>query len=233
MPIRENDPRKLEDWMVKVDQRLRDLEARRLDPGNGTAIDQPTKTVEARLSEDDGNAASFGSDGGIYAENTVVSAADNTPLIVLKEMTAGQSIANITDVLVSWGAEVANTGFTTTATAITIPEAGNYLICAQWQWANNATGVRGLKIVNGGTGVAADVATNSILSQTFPSVTANEAAHGLSAVIDFAGGEVLRCFVFQSSGAALSGGGPYFGDIRGRLQIAKMHDAFPPTLTTE
>lgn len=229
MPGRVNDPRDLESWMVKVDQRLRQLEARRIDAMEGLSQDHATKQISARISEDDGNKAKIGEDGGIFADGTTTTAADNTPAIVLKEMTTGQSIANATDVLVSWQTEVKNVGFTTTATTITIVEAGDYLIAAQWQWANNATGVRGLKITLNSTVVS----TGSILSQTFPSVTANEAAHGLTAIIDLAAGDILRCYVFQSSGVALSGGGAYFGDIRGRMQVAKWGDAYAPELTTE
>ena len=226
MPGRVNDPRDLESWMVKVDQRLRQLEARRIDAMEGLTQDHATKQMSARISEDSGNAAAIGEDGGIFAENTVTTASDHTPLIILKEMTAGQSIPNATDTLVSWGSESKNTGFTTTATTIEIPEAGDYLINFQWQWANNAIGIRGLKITNN----SVTVSTGSILSNTFPTVSNNEAAHGIAAVIDFAGGEVLRAYVFQSSLGALSGGGPYFGDIRGRWQVAKMHDSFPPAL---
>lgn len=235
MPIRINDPKSLEDWIVKTDQRLRDLEARRIDAKEGLEADPATKEMRARISGDSGNVASIGEDGGIYAEGglTSVSADDHTPLIILKEMTAGQSINAGTDTLVSWGSEPKNTGFTSTATAITIPEAGDYLIQFQWQWANNAVGTRAIKVLNGGTGVAADVVNFSILSDTRPVVANVETAQGISATIDFAGGEVLRCFVFQGSGGALSGGGPYFGDIRGRWQISKVHDAFPPALTTE
>lgn len=230
MPGRINDPQDLEDWMVKTDQRLRQLESRRLDAGAGTEVDYATKTVSTKISADDGNTATIGEDGGIYAPDTVTTASPHTPLIVMKEMTASQNIANATDSLITWGAETLNQGFTTTTTsAITIPEAGNYLITFQWQWANNATGIRGLKI----TLNSVTVGTGSILSNTLPVVSNNESAHQISSVIDFAGGEILRAYVFQSSGGALLGGGPYFGDIRGRWQITKMHDAPAPELTTE
>lgn len=233
MPGRINDPRDLETWMVKVDQRLRQLESRRLDAGDGTQVDHATKQVSARISEDPGNSASIGEDGGIKATDTVTTATDHTPLIVLLEMTASTNVANNTDTIVTWSSEAKNTGFTTTTTTVTIPEDGDYSIDFQWQWANSTAGQRVIGVLLNGTSVAA----NSILRQglpsayTSPALTAIEAAHSLHAVIDLLANDVLRFVVYQNSGGVLGGGGPYFGDVRGRAQVAKFHDSFPPALT--
>ena len=94
---------------------------------------------------------------------------------------------------------------------------------------NNATGLRGLKITVNSTVPG----TSSKFSNTFPTVANVEAAHGVSEYGLMNEGDVIRAYVFQNSGGALSGGGPYFGDIRGRLSVVKVHDSFPPELTTE
>lgn len=226
MPERQNDPRKLEDWMVKVDQRLRELEARRLDAGDGTQIDHATKTVSAKISEDPNNSAAIGEDGGIKATDTVTSAADHTPLFIYKHMTAGQSINNTTDTLVSWGFTYTSGTWTSDATSITIPEDGIYHVTFSWQWANNATGIRAAHMTVNSTVVT----TGSRYASTLSIVSNNEAVHNFGEPSTYTAGDILRIYVFQSSGAALSGGGPYFGDIRGRWTVTKVFDSYPPAL---
>lgn len=227
MAVRENDPQKLQDWMVKTEQRLRMLENRRLEAGNGLSQDHATKTMDARISDDPGNSASIGDDGGIKATDTVTTAADHNPLNITKFMTAGQSIPNVTDTLVSWGGTDTSGTWVNDATSITIPIAGFYMVSFTWQWANNATGVRAAHMTVNST----TVTTGSKFATTVPITTANETAHGFAEVGNFAVNDLLRMYVFQSSGAALSGGGPYFGDIRGRWSLFRLHDAFPPDLT--
>lgn len=70
MPVRDNEPRALDEWMAEVETRLRQLEARSLAAGEGAELDQATDTVSAKISEDAGNTARIGSDGGIYATTT-------------------------------------------------------------------------------------------------------------------------------------------------------------------
>lgn len=227
MPIRVNDPKSLEDWIVKTDQRLRDLEARRIEAADGLSEDPATKQMSARISDDPGNSASIGEDGGIKATDTVTTAADHTPHFIYKHMTAGQSINNTTDTLVSWGFTYTTGIWTSDATSITIPEDGIYHTTFSWQWANNATGIRAAHMTVNSTSVVA----GSRYTCTVPITTANETVHAFSEPSTYLAGDILRMYVFQSSGAALSGGGPYFGDIRGRWTVTKVFDAYPPALT--
>lgn len=229
MPVRVNDPKSLEEWIVKTDQRLRDLEARRLDAAAGLQKDEATKEMSAKISEDSGNAAKIGEDGGIYSENTTQSIEDHTPLYIQKFMTANQSIPTAADTLVSWGGQDIKGTWTNDATSITIPETDFYQIAINWQWTNNATGVRAVHMTVNSTVVT----TGSKYASTFPSTTLNETAHNLIGHGLFNSGDILRVYVFQSSGVALNGGGPYFGDIRGRWSIVKVHDAENPTLVTD
>lgn len=229
MPDRVNDPRDLQSWMAQCERRIRALEARRIDAGAGLSQDYATKEMNARISGDTGNAATLGEDGGIYAENTITSAADHNPLIIQKFMTAGQTIGNAADTLVSWSTQASSGNWTTTASAITIPEDGWYHVNVEWQWANNITGNRVVHVVINGTGVPADVTTNSIAASS-KDPEEGEPTHTLSHYHTFVAGDVLRVFVFQNSGGNLGGGGPYFGDVRGRFTVAKWGDAYPPEL---
>lgn len=227
MAVRENDPQKLNEWMVKVDKRLRMLENRRLDAGTGTEIDHATKQVNAKISDDPGNATSIGEDGGIKSTDTVTTATEVTPHNITKFMTTGQSIGNAADTLVSWQGEGVQGTWTRDATSITIPLDGYYLVTFTWQWANNATGVRALHMTVNNTVVTA----GSRFASTVPITTANETTHALAETSFFTAGDVLRMYAFQSSGGNLSGGGAYFGDVRGRWSVVKLHDSFPPELT--
>lgn len=232
MPDRVNDPRDLQAWMAQCERRLRALETRRIDPGDGVSLDYATKTMSARISQDTGNAATLGEDGGIYAESGIQSIEDHTPLYIQFGKTAGQSIPTGNDTVVSWDTVESTGNWTSSATTATIPEDGRYHISFTWQWANTTTAtLRGLKITVNSTAPG----TSSIFSNTMLAIAVGgvgkETAHGISEYETFVAGDVIRAYVYHEHGVNLSGGGPYFSDIRGRLTIVKVHDAFPPTLT--
>lgn len=227
MPERVNDPKKLEDWMVKVEQRLRELEARRLDAGTGTEVDHATKTVSAKISDDPGNSTTIGEDGGIKSTDTITTADDHSPLYMQKFTTGSQSINNATDTLLSWGGTDASGTWTSDGTSITIPQDGHYHVTVTYPWANNATGIRAIHVLLNSTVVT----TGSIFAGTIPVESNNESLCLISDYRNFVTGDVLRVYGFQSSGIALNGGTPYFGDVRGRWAVVKVHDAYPPALS--
>lgn len=226
MPVRVNDPKSLEDWIVRTEQRIRDLEARRLDPGSGTSIDPATKEISAKISEDPGNSASIGEDGGIKATDTVTTASPHDPFIIQMYKTASQTIGTGADVLAVFEASAASGTWTFTTTTITIPEDGWYHVNVEWQWGTNATGNRVVHITLNSTSVpAGSIAASSKDPED------GEPTHTLSHYHTFLTGDVLRVYVFQNSGGNLGGGGPYFGDVRGRFTVAKYGDSYPPDLT--
>ena len=231
MPTRENDPRKLEDWMVKVEQRLRQLESRRLDAGAGLSQDHATKQMGVKVSEDAGNGAKIGEDGGVYAQDTITTAASHDPLYIVKFTTAAQTNINSgSDTILSWGGTDSTGTWTSDSTSITIPEDGHYIVLCTYPWANNGTGIRAIHMtVNSVT-----VTTGSRFAGTVPALSNNETLCHFADSGGFTSGDVLRVYGFQSSGLnPLNGGTPYFGDVRGRWTVMKVHDAFPPALTTE
>lgn len=233
MPGRVNDPRDLEAWMVKIEQRLRQLEARRIDAAEGLDQDHATKQMKAKISEDDGNAAKIGEDGGIYAENTdtVTTAANHDPLIIQKFMTADASMTNGGDTLIVWSSEASSGTWSTTTSTITIPEDGWYHVNVHWPWDNNTTGTRVIHVTLNSTTVTTG---STMAAQSDP-----EEGENITILSDyrfFTAGDVLRVYGFQNSGTnPLPAGGPYFGDVRGRWTVAKWGDAYPPALeqTTE
>jgi len=229
MPVRVNDPKSLEDWVVNTENRLRKLEARRLDAADGLTKDEATKQIGVKVSEDAGNAAKIGEDGGVYAENTTQSIADHTPLYMQKFTTGAQSINNTTDTLLSWAGTDASGTWTSDTTSITIPADGHYHVSVTYPWANNATGIRAIHVLLNST----TVTTGSIFAGTIPVESNNESLCLISDYRNFVTGDVLRVYGFQSSGAALNGGTPYFGDVRGRWAVVKVHDAENPTLVTD
>ena len=89
MPVRANEPRKLDEWMVDVEQRLRQLEARGVSAGEGLEKDHGTETVAAKFSADAGNIAVAGTDAGIYA--TVVTAPSSC-IAVAGDGTGGNAV---------------------------------------------------------------------------------------------------------------------------------------------
>lgn len=233
MPGRINDPRDLEAWMVKIEQRLRQLEARRIDAAEGLDQDHATKQMKAKISEDDGNSAKIGEDGGIYAENTdtVTTAANHDPLIIQKFMTGTMNMGNGADTLIVWSSEASSGTWSTTTSTITIPEDGWYHCNVEWQWATNATGNRVIHVTLNSTSVP----TGSCFASS-KDPEEGEPTHTLSGYRFFTAGDVLRVYGFQNSGVnPLGAGGPYFGDVRGRWTVAKWGDAYPPALeqTTE
>lgn len=228
MPVRLNDPKSLEEWIVKVDQRLRELEARRLDAGQGTQIDHATKQVSAKISDDPNNAATIGEDGGILATDTVTSASDHSPLYIQKYLNVNASVNSGTDTDIIWSAETTNGNWSTTSTDITIPEDGYYYVNVNMNWTTNATGTRIIRVYSPGTVTTASVFTNTNTPGN------NECVQVLAGVKDFAAGTTLRVNAFQNSGLnPLTCGGPYFGDIRARWTIFKVFDSYPPELTTD
>ena len=226
MPVRSNDPRKLEEWIVNTDQRLRMLESRRIDAAAGLSQDHATKQMSARISEDPGNSASIGEDGGIKATDTVTTAADHSPLYMQKFTTGAQSINNATDTLLSWAGTDSSGTWTSDTTSITIPEDGHYHVAVAYPWANNGTGIRAIHVTLNSTVVT----TGSIFAGTVPALSNNETLCHISDYRFFVAGDLLRVYGFQSSLAALNGGTPYFGDVRGRWAVVKVHDAYPPAL---
>lgn len=226
MAIRQNEPRDLEKWMVDIEQRMRSLEARRLDAGPGFEVDHATKTGSAKISDNPENATKIGEDGGIESTNTVTTADDHNPLIIQKYMTAGQNIPTGADTTISWGGTASSGTWTSDATSITIPEDGFYHVNVHWQWANNATGTRVVHVTLNSTAVT----TNSTMANQIDPEE-GEPAQCLSDYRFFTAGDQLFIRVFQNSGVTLGAGGPYFGDVRGRWTVAKWGDAYPPALT--
>lgn len=227
MPIRVNDPKSLEDWIVKTDQRLRELEARRLDAADGLTQDHATKQMAVKVSDDPNNSAAIGSDGGVYAADTVTSAADHTPLLIQQFMTASATITNAADTLIVWSSSSSTGTWTSTTSTITIPEDGWYHVNVAWPWTNNATGTRAIHVTLNSTTVATG---STMAGQCDPAN--GETACLISDYRQFAAGDVLRVYAFQNSGGNLTGGTPYFGDVRGRWTVVKVHDSYPPELTT-
>lgn len=233
MPVRLNDPKTLEKWIVDTDQRLRTLEARRLDAADGLTKDEATKQMAVKVSEDAGNGASIGEDGGVFAQDTVTTADDHTPLWIQLYMTSGtgQSIPNAADTLIVWQATYTSGTWTSTASTITIPEDGFYGVALDFPWQQNTTGTnRVVHVTLNSTAVATG---STMVAQTYPA--AGEVSSVMTDFRVFAAGDVLRCYAFQNStvpaAGALNGGSVYFGDVRGRWTVWKMGDSYPPSLT--
>ena len=119
--------------------------------------------------------------------------------------TSTQSIANATDVTVSWQSAEWDTQPTGTAqwnsTGFVCRVAGLYLLTAVWPWNANSTGRRNMKILLNGTSPTSNgIGGDGMQSNAWENICQFSDHIALSA------GDTLRMVVAQDSGGSLAGG---------------------------
>jgi hypothetical protein len=123
-------------------------------------------------------------------------------------LTANQSVANSTDVAITFTDETYDTdGYhsnSTNTSRLTVPsgKAGYYQINANITWAANASGIRDFNIYKNG---------NRANYFTFNPQASNSQSFQLSSILYGAVGDYFEMFVFQNSGGALNVQSPGVG----------------------
>lgn len=114
---------------------------------------------------------------------------------------ANQSISDATDTAVTFDTDTYDFddihSTTTNPSRITMLLAGKYLLTANIDWEDNATGYRQLKLLHNAT-------TAIALTTRVGSATAGANRQTIVTEYDFAAGDYLELFVLQTSGGALN-----------------------------